>query len=220
MLVVVNSKINTIIVNDTGSNPYETFTQSNGNVTSAINTSGLGIARLSISLESGIRYRITGTPTGTISGTKVIVSSDSNGSLPVSVNETIVSGNPFIVEFTAQATDDYLVVRSSSTSDNFAIADFNLTQLGATLVIDPKDASPIMVKSSVNQIEGLVTGATLENASLDHVYQDIYRAIADNGTFNVPVGCAFLEILINTTTLQAATNDKNRNGGRRSTSCC
>jgi hypothetical protein len=172
----------------------------------ATTTTGRANHGLEIAFKKGKKYRLSYTASsmsGSAPVASIVTAETGSAATTVEAAHTTTIGIN-TKEFTSIYTGNTMVQFTSATAAGYTIADLSFVQLGATLVIDPKDASPIQVKSSVNQIEGLVTGATLENASLDHVYQDIYRAIADNGTFNVPVGCAFLEILINTTTLQAA----------------
>lgn len=107
------------------SSSYETFTSSNENITSAINSSGNGSARSNdTGVTSGVNYRLSVTLTIT-SGQAPTIITGSSGSADGTTLGTLENG-PNTINFEADSST-YIYITNTSDSNFSAI--FNLTKI-------------------------------------------------------------------------------------------
>jgi len=127
-----------------GGSGFETFTSPNAaTITSAINTSGLGIASVSRAFVSGKKYRVRCDLTiNSISGALRIAQALTTD---LSVNQQIFQSFNAIGTYTVDAEIDAsisgtrlgFVTQDASTTVNFSVANFYVYQIGATMALLP-----------------------------------------------------------------------------------
>jgi len=127
--------------NFAGASGYETFTTSGSDITSAINTSGLGIASVAYTLTNRKTFRVRLNITvnsGSVAITSAATTDLSTGSQTIA---TITSANDgeiyfdFISLIAATRIGFY-----SASSSNFSVTGFQVNQIGITGMWDAKDA--------------------------------------------------------------------------------
>jgi len=140
-----------------GGNPFETFTSSGTTISSAINTTGLGICHSAVTLTGGKKYRIEQTQTlnsGTSPSLKV--GTDANLNSPI-LDELASSDSSF--EFTATTSGTWYVGYRVETgvATNFAISGFSIVAAGCVADYDLAFSNPeisFMVQDRAGAADG------------------------------------------------------------------
>ena len=108
--------------------------------------------------------------------------------------------------FTATTTTTGVIeFLNNSTATDFEITNLNIISIGCIYEADFRNASPEQAKDTQNGNHGLIDGAELVNTPVSPVYKDIYKAVSDNDTFEIPANTTELQIVFNVKTLEAGT---------------
>jgi hypothetical protein len=123
--------------------PYETFTSSGTTISSAINSSGYGIAYSAITLEAGKKYRITYDITlnsGTRPKIRVGSASTSLGTSGVVLDTDATGSHEFTA--TSSSTNYAGFWTDDGDANNWSVANFSFVQIGCASDYDLAFASP------------------------------------------------------------------------------
>lgn len=146
--------------------PYETFTSSGTTISSAINTSGYGIAYSAITLEAGKKYRITYDITlnsGTRPKIRVGSASTSLGTSGVVLDTDATGSHEFTA--TSSATKYAGFWTDDGDANNWSVANFSFVQIGCVTDYDLAYAQPALstlIQDRSNAADGVAssTGVT------------------------------------------------------------